>query len=805
MRTLFAAALDDLEPERLSAAVIGAYQTLDREAGLGTGGPAAAPEADRAGFDPQQLYLDAADAEASFGGGFLGGLLSPLRELSFWTMKKRARICGETGGHRLVSAIRAAGGDAVRIHLMGHSFGCIVVSSMLRGTEVAHPLRVSSAFLVQGALSLWSFAAELPGGAATPGWFRPVLDRNRISGPMVVTTSRFDRAVGSLYPVAAGAAGQVAYDLSSAQLPTYGALGAFGARGSGVNAQPRALTLGDLTSDHGLAPGQVYNVNGDAVIRGGWRALRRAQRHRAPRGRAPVLECRCSPRLEHGGKSSRQRQQEASMSFTQGHALLIGVGTYQHEPRLNVPITAADAEAVGAVLRDPAFCGYPEAQVKVLRDAAASRGGILAALDALAARAGEGDTVLLFFCGHGDFGDDGDYYLTTHDTRLKGGKVISGSGLRQGELIEKLRAVKAKRLLLLVNACHSGELAPTLGPGEASFTGAPLPSNTAAALLATGEGRIIITACREDQLSYIGNGDLTLFTDTLVNGLRGQGTSSTRGYISAFDLYTHLYFTIEEAVREQYGAAQEPELTVLKGVGPFAVSLFRGATTLGEIDGAAPPPEDTAVREVSPKQAQARLTQIIGASYQANLTGNGAIAQGPGAQAVGAGGVLIGGKNTGNINTGTQIDTGGGAYVRGHVTAGGDFVGRDRIVHGDQITTGDVSGTGIAVGRGAHASVVQGMAPRDLEPLFAPLLAAIAAAAPDDSKAAALQQAQALKAEVAKGKEAEDGVIANMIEGLAGLVPEAVKTIMVTFGSPILAGLTGPITKYVLGKLKGLG
>jgi hypothetical protein len=269
LHTLFAAALDDLEPERLSAAVIAAYQTLDQEAGLGTGGPSAGPEADRAAFDPQQLYLDATDAETSFAGGVLGGLLSPLRELSFWTMKKRARTCGETGGHRLVAAIRAAGGDAVRIHLMGHSFGCIVVSAMLRGTEAAHPLRVSSALLVQGAQSLWSFAAALPGEAATPGWFRPILDHNRVSGPMVVTTSRYDRAVGSLYPLAAGAGGQVAYGASVAALPTYGALGAFGAQGAGVNAQPRALTVDDLTSDHALAPGQVYNVNGDAVIRTG--------------------------------------------------------------------------------------------------------------------------------------------------------------------------------------------------------------------------------------------------------------------------------------------------------------------------------------------------------------------------------------------------------------------------------------------------------------------------------------------------------------------------------------------------------
>jgi hypothetical protein len=51
------------------------------------------------------------------------------------------------------------------------------------------------------------------------------------------------------------------------------------------------------------------------------------------------------------------------MPFPTGHALLIGVGTYRDEPRLNVPITAADAEALGGVLRDPSLCGYPADQV----------------------------------------------------------------------------------------------------------------------------------------------------------------------------------------------------------------------------------------------------------------------------------------------------------------------------------------------------------------------------------------------------------------------------------------------------------
>lgn len=73
-------------------------------------------------------------------------------------------------------------------------------------------------------------------------------------------------------------------------------------------------------------------------------------------------------------------------------------------------------------------------------------------------------------------------------------------------------------------------------------------------------------------------------------------------------------------------------------------------------------------------------TAASSTTYQANLTGNGAIAQGPGATAVGAGGVVVR-KNVGNINTGTQtnIDTGGGAFVGGSVnTGGGAFVGRDK-------------------------------------------------------------------------------------------------------------------------------
>ena len=60
----------------------------------------------------------------------------------------------------------------------------------------------------------------------------------------------------------------------------------------------------------------------------------------------------------------------------------------------------------------------------------------------------------------------------------------------------------------------------------------------------------------------------------------------------------------------------------------------------------------------------------------------------------------------------TRIETDGGAYIGGKVEIlGGDFVGRDKIVHGDEITVDGVGGENIALaaGRGAGAEAVQGI------------------------------------------------------------------------------------------------
>ncbi len=87
---------------------------------------------------------------------------------------------------------------------------------------------------------------------------------------------------------------------------------------------------------------------------------------------------------------------------------------------------------MAAVIADANACGYPPSQVKIIHDAGATKAGILAELDALAAQVGENDTVFVFYCGHGALGEDGNYYLLSHDVRLNGAKVIRGHERERG-------------------------------------------------------------------------------------------------------------------------------------------------------------------------------------------------------------------------------------------------------------------------------------------------------------------------------------------------------------------------------------
>jgi hypothetical protein len=115
----------------------------------------------------------------------------------------------------------------------------------------------------------------------------------------------------------------------------------------------------------------------------------------------------------------------------------------------------------------------------------------------------------------------------------------------------------------------------------------------------------------------------------------------------------------------------------------------------------------------------------------------------------------------------------GGVHIEGGtVSVGGDIVGRDKVVNS-----------------------------RELKDVLRPLAEAISTA-PPENRADAEAKLEELTREIAKGEKGGDGIVADALDRLVGLVPDAADAAISAFGSPILGAIAGPVTKFVLGKIR---
>jgi hypothetical protein len=88
-----------------------------------------------------------------------------------------------------------------------------------------------------------------------------------------------------------------------------------------------------------------------------------------------------------------------------------------------------------------------------------------------------------------------------------------------------------------------------------------------------------------------------------------------------------------------------------------------------------------------------------------------------------------------------------------------------------------------------------------LQDALRPVIEAIRNAPPEKQSEAQAKLA-ALEHEAAKGKGADDSIVAKLVDGLVALVPSAASAVVSAFATPILGGIAGPVTGFVLGKLR---
>ncbi len=241
-------------------------------------------------------------------------------------------------------------------------------------------------------------------------------------------------------------------------------------------------------------------------------------------------------------------------------AVVIGVSSYADSRIPSLRYAAADAKAFYDWLVSGAGGRYAPSHVRLLLNESATAANIKESLFSWLKQAIEEDVVVIYFSGHGS-PDSPDtpqnLYLLPHDSRYD---AISSTGFPMWDVETALkRFVKAKRVVVLADACHSGGVGAGFDMARRAV-GDQQPNRIAAGLqglASVGDGIVVISASDDRQLSVESakfGGGHGVFTHYLLEGLKGAADYNKDGTVTLGELIPYL----SENVRRQTLNAQSP-------------------------------------------------------------------------------------------------------------------------------------------------------------------------------------------------------------------------------------------------------
>jgi hypothetical protein len=203
-----------------------------------------------------ELALSDVVAAENFLSGFFNSALNLLNYTTYFEMKTRAGTIGKNGVAPFLDQLSAS---IEGIHLIGHSFGGRVVTAAAANSTTS---RIRSMTLLQAAFSHNGFSKK------RNGFFRSVVEQKRVNGPILITHSILDRAVGTAYPLASRINQDDRLALGDKN-DRFGAIGRNGAQEmehTEVDAVETILRPATDTQPYQFKQPLIYNLSGDTLI-----------------------------------------------------------------------------------------------------------------------------------------------------------------------------------------------------------------------------------------------------------------------------------------------------------------------------------------------------------------------------------------------------------------------------------------------------------------------------------------------------------------------------------------------------------
>ena len=255
-------------------------------------------------------------------------------------------------------------------------------------------------------------------------------------------------------------------------------------------------------------------------------------------------------------------------------AFIVGLSNYRDSRIPAIRYAASDALSFYEWLVSPEGGRYAPSRVKLLLDADATNVAIKEALFSWLAQALEEDVVTIYFAGHGspqspDKAEN--LFLLTFDARYDN---LPSTAFPMWDIETALkRYIKAKKVVVIADACHSGGVGQSFDIARRSSRGLKVnPISTSIENLSKlGDGVCVISASDEKQYSQESKdwgGGHGVFTYFLLKGLKGNADYNKDASVTLGELTSYLSQEVRRATKNAQSPTvagrYDPALTIGK-------------------------------------------------------------------------------------------------------------------------------------------------------------------------------------------------------------------------------------------------
>lgn len=238
------------------------------------------------------------------------------------------------------------------------------------------------------------------------------------------------------------------------------------------------------------------------------------------------------------------------------YAVIIGIGDYK-DSRLNLHYTVNDAQGLYDLLIDPNYGGVSEDHIQLLLNENATDRQIKGAIGKwLGQQAGEEDTVIIYYSGHGA-PEGNETYWVTYNADIDD---LYTTALSNNDIADMLGRIQAKRVITFLDSCYSAATVHRQDRTRSAATEIPWEKFT-------GTGRVVISASDGKQESLeLDEYQHGVFTYYLLEGLRGKADSNNDYVVDVDEIWDYVKYQVTDTARRA-GNTQTP--------------VFQGAITAG--------------------------------------------------------------------------------------------------------------------------------------------------------------------------------------------------------------------------------